>query len=212
MRARADSALLSSVAFTIALLFLIPAFWANLSIAPNRSSSVVIEAGYAAAARSASDLSVASLAIILIGLMVTWTVYVKRARWAWAVMFVVVWAWAFPLLVMPLFQGKLALTLPEWLYDALSEAGSPRMWAESIFTFTLMVFALVLPMRSLFLAGMIRKPIYRLTPRRAAFSVTGVLVILASFLAWVRLGVLYEIPSSQLNTTQRLPAPLPPGQ
>jgi len=43
-----------------------------------------------------SDLSVACLAVILIGLIITWTGYIKRERWTWFVMFIVVWAWAFP--------------------------------------------------------------------------------------------------------------------
>jgi hypothetical protein len=98
-----------------------------------------------------SDLSVVCLAIILIGLIVIWTGYVKRARSAWFVMFVVAWIWAFPLLVLPLFRGRVVLTFSEWLYDAIYQPGSDRTWAELVLIFLLMVIALLLPIKSFFL-------------------------------------------------------------
>ena len=41
------------------------------------------------------------LAILLIGLIVTWTGFISKVRWAWFVMFVIVWGWALPNLVYP---------------------------------------------------------------------------------------------------------------
>jgi len=37
------------------------------------------------------------MALISIGLIVTWTGYVKAVRSAWFIMFIIVWFWAFPL-------------------------------------------------------------------------------------------------------------------
>jgi hypothetical protein len=114
-----------------------------------------LDAGYRAAAQTMGDLGVASMAIIFIGLIVTWTGYVKRARWAWLVLFIVVWVWAFPVLVLPLFQHTIGITLAQWLSDALHQPGPPRSWGEGLVIFSLMVVALILPVKSFFRA---RKP------------------------------------------------------
>jgi hypothetical protein len=49
----------------------------------------------------------ASLAIILIGLVVTWSGFVNRVRWTWFVMFIMVWVWLFPWLILPYFRGPI---------------------------------------------------------------------------------------------------------
>ena len=64
-----------------------------------------LDAGFQAVARMTATLGVACLAMILIGLIVIWTGYVKRVRSAWLVMFVLAWAWAFPLFVFPWFTA-----------------------------------------------------------------------------------------------------------
>ncbi len=188
MRIRADSAFISGVLFTVALTSLAPAFWVGRS-----------------------ELGFASLAVILVGLIVTWTGYVKRAAWAWAIMFVIVWVWAFPLLIAPLVRSKMVVSVSEWLYAASSQSGLPRVWAEAVAAFTLMVFGLVLPIRSFFFAKNNPRPAHHLSPSQVAFSVTSALVILIALFIWIRVGVLYEIPPNELNFTQRVPAAPPPG-
>jgi hypothetical protein len=69
MRVRADSVLLSSMLHTVALLSLVrAALWDYFGT------------GFQADARTAHYLGVACLAIILIGLIVVWTGYIKRSR------------------------------------------------------------------------------------------------------------------------------------
>ena len=209
MKIRADSVFISSVLFTIALLCLIPACLANALTGRDKVALVALDAGFQAAAQAMSDLGVACLAIILVGLIVVWTGYIKRERWTWLVMLVVVWVWAFPLLVLPLLKGRIVLALSEWLYSAIYQPGSPRIWAESVLIFLLMVIALLLPIKSFFLVREIQEPSYSPSHRLIGFSVMGILVVLIALFAWVHLRV-YEIPLTELNSTQRLPPPSSP--
>jgi len=211
MRIRADSVFISSVLFTIALLWLIPAFWANVLTERDKISLAKLDAGYRLAAQTMSDLSVACLAMIAIGLIVTWAGYIKRARWTWVVMSIVVWVWAFPLLVLPLFKGRIDLTLSEWLYSAIYQPGSPRIWAEVVLIFLLMVIALLLPIKSFFLVREIQKPIHRPSPKLIGGSAVTVLLSMIALLAWIHFRV-YEIPPAELSSWQQLPPPPPPPQ
>ena len=101
MRNRVDSVFISSVLFTIALVCLIPNFWASVITKHDRIWLARLDSGDQLATLTRSDLSVVCLAVILIGLIVIWTGYLKRVRWTWAVMFILVWVWAFPLMVIP---------------------------------------------------------------------------------------------------------------
>src|SRR6267154_2815526 len=144
MKIRTDSAFVTSALFTAALVFLVPTFWANLLTQHDKIWLVKLDAGQQAASRTMSDLSVISLGIILIALIVTWTGYTQRARWTWVVMFIVVWVWAFRLLVYPLFEGKPDLSISEWLYTAIYQPGLARLWAKSVLIFLVMAVALFL--------------------------------------------------------------------
>ena len=210
MRIRADSVAVSSVLFTIALLCLIPAALRNAIAGRDKTILAKLDVGFQAEAQTASYLGIACLTIILIGLIVIWTGYVNRGRSAWLVMFVVV-LWAFPFLVMPLFSGTIALT--EWLYSAIYEAGLPRSAAESVLIFLLMVIALLLPIRSFFFVGEMQgRPIRR--PSLKLISGFAAIVLLAgtALVAWIRVGVVYEIPPDVLNMGHELPPPPPPPQ
>jgi hypothetical protein len=70
MRIRANSVFVSSALFTVALVCLVPAFWANVLTARDQIWLAKLDAGYRASAGAMSDLSVACLAVILIGLIV----------------------------------------------------------------------------------------------------------------------------------------------
>lgn len=208
MSVRADSPLISGVLFTIALVSLIPAALRNASAGRDRIALATLDAGFRAEAQTSHYLGIACSAIILIGLIVVWTGYVHRARSAWLVMFVVTWVWAFPLLV--LFGGKINVTFSEWLYDAISESGLARTYAESLLIFSLMLVALHLPIKRFFVAREVEEPIHRPSARLVGFSLIGVLVIVMALYAWIRVGVLYQIPAAELSSTQRLPSPPPP--
>jgi hypothetical protein len=211
---RRDSLFVSSVLFTIALLWLIPTFWGNVLTGRDEMALWKLDAGDMHAAETMSQLSVASLAVILIGLIVVWMGYAKRERWTWLVMLILVWVWAFPLLALPplkaLFEGRMVLTLSEWLYTAINHPRSARAWAESVLIFLLMVIALLLPIKKFFIVREIEETIHRPSPRLMGMSFVGVLVIISTLFTWIRLGVLYEIPLSELNSTQRLPSPPAP--
>jgi hypothetical protein len=209
MRIRADSVFISSVLFTIALLCLIPAGLRNALAGRHEMVFAELDAGFRAEAQTASYLGVACLAIILVGLIVIWTGYVRRARSAWLVMFVVAWVWAFPLFVLPLFRGTIILSFSDSLYSAIYQPGSPRSWVESVLIFLLMVIALLLPIKSFFLAREIQEPRQRPSPKLIGGSAVTVLVVVIALLAWIHLQAC-EISPNELNSWQQLPPPLPP--
>src|SRR5258708_20588382 len=153
MRVRADSVFISSLLFTFALLYLIrPGLWKYFA---ERYESRMDE-GFRAAAQTSHYLGVACLAIILIGLIVVWTGYVRRSRSAWFVMFIIVWFWAFPIFILHPFHYFLSrssdYTFFEMLYAAMSGPGFARYVVGLSLTFSMMVIALVLPISRFFAA------------------------------------------------------------
>ena len=110
MKIRRNALAISSILFTLALLVLMPIMmnWAlvthqsrfqDITIYPDAAipgDQVVIPNYYA-------PIGITSLTIIVIGLVVTWGGYIKGVRWSWFVMFVIVWLWALPVLVLPYF-------------------------------------------------------------------------------------------------------------
>lgn len=151
MRFRRDLVFVSSVLFTIALSCLVPWCWRFASAGRDKIALEPLDAGYRAAAHTMGDFGIACLTILSIGLLITWTGYVKSVRWAWFVMFIIVWLWAFPILVLPLFQVTIMVTLPEWVSLAIRKPGEARAWTESVLIFALMVIALALPIKTFFL-------------------------------------------------------------
>jgi len=87
-----------------------------------------------------------SLAVIAIGLIVTWAGYVKGIRWTWFVVFVIVCVWGFPVLVLPYAHSWRDLALiPRTLWRGVRESGLSRTFAEIAVIFPLMVLGLILP-------------------------------------------------------------------
>ncbi len=101
MRIRHDSVFISSVLFTAALLALVPWCWQDalegggvLGVMSRGRHVAYLEsrdAGERIAAQAMGDRGIASLTIICIGLIVTWMGYVKRLRWTWFVLLIIVW-------------------------------------------------------------------------------------------------------------------------
>jgi hypothetical protein len=135
LKIRPNSVLMCSVFFTMALLYRVPAFLKGAAY----PSDLVLQGG-----------DFASLANICVGLLVTWTGFVKRKRWAWFVMFIIVWVWAFPLWVLPFFQHTMPMTLTEWLSDAWHHWGPRRDATVDVLLFALMLTALIVPIKSFF--------------------------------------------------------------
>jgi hypothetical protein len=214
MRTRADSVSISTVLLTIALLCLIPASWGNALSGHDKVVLARLDAGLRAAAETMSYVGFASLAIILIGLIVLWTGYLKRDRSAWLVMFIIVWLWAFPLFMFPLVSAlvhrNIGLTFSETLYDAIAGPGSPRSAVESVLTFSLMMLGLLLPIRRFFGHREVEQRIHPRSARVVGVFFIGALVIMMALYAWISVGVLYEIPVTELGSAQRLPSPPPP--
>lgn len=149
LRIRHDLVFISSVLFTIALVSQIRWAWWNVLACCGDTRGP--DLWRREALRSTSVVGELMLALVIIGLIVTWTGYLKKVRWTWFVMFVVVSGLTVPLGVFPWFMHpKVFLDLPELLVDAWR--GQSFAWAflEPILTFSLMVVALFLPVKSFF--------------------------------------------------------------
>jgi energy-coupling factor transporter transmembrane protein EcfT len=90
----------------------------------------------------------ASLAIIVIGLIVTWAGYIKGVRWAWFVLFLITWGWAFPVLVLAEFHWRNMMPIAEWPPLALSGRGPQLGLTGSVLAFLLMLLALAVPVKT----------------------------------------------------------------
>jgi len=134
MKIRHNPVFVSSLLFTIALLFCLPDFLSDAAYKDTLWQAV----GFA------------SLANILVGLIVVWTGFIRGYRWAWLVMFTIVSVWAFPVLVLPIFRGKIVVTFGEWLGEAWRWPGSARIYGENIVLVSIMAVALLLPLKSFF--------------------------------------------------------------
>ncbi|HWO28644.1 MAG TPA: hypothetical protein VNO32_07575 [Candidatus Acidoferrum sp.] len=216
MRVRSDSVFISSLLHTVALLYLIrPSLWdsplwtyftPHILLAPMDN---VVFRGEAQ--------SVASLAIIIVGLIVVWTGYAKGSRPAWFVMFVIVWFWAFPrfiLSIVPLLiRERSSLTFPELLSNAILGPGLHRDIVELHLAFLVMVIGLALPMRRVFVTRKADEPAHLPSRRLTVSLLIGIPVAALALYCWLRVGVLYEIPLAQMNASlfQLAPPPPPPS-
>ena len=101
---------------------------------------------------SSSEVGELTLALVFIGLIVTWTGYLNKVRWTWFVMFILVSGLAIPLGIFPwLMHPKVFLDIPGLLVNAWKgEPGPARPILEEISIFLLMVIALLLPAKSFF--------------------------------------------------------------
>ncbi len=209
MRVRPDSVFVSSILHTIALLFFVrPALW-YYGAASDLASVARLDAGFQRESYADHYFGVACLAIILIGLIVVWTGYAKRSRPAWFVMFVIVWFWAFPVFVLSA-RGEFMPTFPEFFYDAISGPGMTTQMVRAILMFLIMVVGLVLPMGRFFIARKANEPAYLPSRRLAVSLLIGIPVVALALYCWLRVGVLYEIPTAQLYTFVEQPPPPPP--
>ena|ERR1700733_6015111 len=147
---RLDSVFVSCFLFTVTLLCLVPLSVRDALAGRDRVALQALDVGYRNAAMAIGDFGIASLAIIFIGLIVTWAGYAKRLRWTWFVMFIIVCVWAFPILILPILQIRKGILLSEWFQTAIREPSPYRDLAEFVLIFALMVIALALPIKTFF--------------------------------------------------------------
>lgn len=150
MRIRRDAVFISSVLFTISLVALVPH---NLQFASTWQQRFVQQTDRLWVQNYFMSIGFASLAIVLVGLIVIWTGYIKRVRWTWSVMFVIVWVFAFPLYMLPVLldlHAAESIHWSAWLWDAIKSPGIARDYMKGPIDFLLMMVALFLPVRSFF--------------------------------------------------------------
>jgi hypothetical protein len=152
LKIRRDAVAVSSILFTLALLILTPAMCR--AAANVRESCIWGAVGPFLWVQNCFALAgIASLAVIVTGLIVAWAGYIRGVRWTWFVMFVIVWVWAFPVLLLPfLLPWRGVETMAQSFAGAVSQSGTERSYAEVVLAFLLMVLALALPLRTFLLA------------------------------------------------------------
>ncbi len=88
----------------------------------------------------------------MIGLVVLWTAYQKKERWAWFVMLVILLSFVFPLNVLKLLLDMQTPSFA-WSYwfRGIREGYSPSIWvAVGVLDFLVMSVALLLPIKAFF--------------------------------------------------------------
>jgi hypothetical protein len=147
LRIRFDSVSVSSVLWTVCLLILIQ--WNLKWVATWRTRAVWVT-DRVARLNYESSIAFASLALEIIVLIVIWTSYQKRMRWAWFVMVVFVCVYFVPVHLLDLF---VAIKKAGWSWwpEAVRQGREGRQLALGALTeitiFTLMVIAVVVPVR-----------------------------------------------------------------
>jgi hypothetical protein len=137
----------SSILFTVVFAWAIPIFFADASTWPQKAFQ---ETDSLRVSNYLAPIGFSSLSLILIGLIVSWTEYLKGSRWAWFVMFVIVWGWAFPVMVLPILQRSHGISLGEWFHTAVREPSPYRDLAAEVLMFSLLLIALILPVKVFF--------------------------------------------------------------
>jgi len=156
LRIRHDLVFVSCVLFTIALVCLIPGVW-NLVLA-GYCGIERLHGMDRAYAHSVSDVGKLTLALVIIGLIVTWTGYLNKVRWTWFVMFILVACLAIPIGILPLIVHSRLLVgaASDLILEAIGKKPATTPWIfwrslfETISIFLLMVVALFLPVKSFF--------------------------------------------------------------
>lgn len=127
--------------------------WSNASLLHHKYTTEEMDTWFVNYVGLSGELGVTALAVIFVVLIVIWMGYVKTVRWTWFVMFLIVWGWAFPLLIWPNLLMLLRLR-PTWHLADFVETFRTSVLARGlmmdIVVFSLMLIALILPIRSFF--------------------------------------------------------------
>ena len=140
LRIRPNIFLASSLLLTPAFFWLLPSF-IQCCVSYTRTETMTQTAG------------LASLTVIIVALIVIWTWLVAGNRVAWVIIAVIVWVWAFPIMMLPLVTHIVALSLSD-LSDSVAAAWHgdhlTRIALGNTVLFLLMLVGLILPVRALF--------------------------------------------------------------
>jgi hypothetical protein len=101
----------------------------------------------------------ASITVIIVALIVIWTWLVAGSRVAWLIMAVIVWVWAFPIMMISrLHIGPVSSSqLKDWIVSAWHQDGLARVSLINPIMFSLMLIGLILPLRALFRIGKLER-------------------------------------------------------
>ena len=146
MRLNRDLRTISSVLFTFALLIPMPAMLGNAWTLRQAGFDI---AGCMEVQNYYAPIGFASLAVIIVGLIVVWTGYFRGERWTWFVLFLIAWGWAFPILVLSEFHWRNMMPIAQWPPLVPTGRGPQLGLGGSALTFILMVLALVVPVKTL---------------------------------------------------------------
>ena len=150
MRIRLDSVTVSSVLLTICPLTI--GQW-NLKWAATWQTRSIWVTDRLLRFNYESSIGFASLALVIIGLIVIWTSYQKRMRWSWFVMVVFVCVYLVPVRLLDVFFDIKRVGWP-WWPGVVRDAREGRQFAQGAIAelaiLTLMVIALLAPLRAFF--------------------------------------------------------------
>ena len=150
MRFRFDRVSVSSVLLTVCLLTLIQ--W-NLKWAATWRTRAVWVTDRVARLNYESSIAFASLALDIIVLIVIWTSYQKRMRWAWFVMVVFVCVYFVPVHLLDVLLDIKKVGW-HWWPGVVQDANEGRPFAVGALTeltiFTLMIIAVLVPVGAFF--------------------------------------------------------------
>jgi len=103
--------------------------------------------------RASDDMTqtagLASITVIIVALIVIWRWLVAGSRVAWLIMAVIVWVWAFPIMMISrLHIGPVSSSqLKDWIVSAWHQDGLARVSLINPIMFSLMLIGLILPLR-----------------------------------------------------------------
>jgi len=167
MKVRLSTTSISAVILSLCLVTSIPAALSNAST----WNELTVKLPYGAMWNILAPLGFAYLGIVAIGLIVLWTGYRERERWAWFVIFIALWFFYFPSHVLPVLLQIQHFGWPYSLYllRAFWAGGWWYCWIASLrpgsavgighwptailirpFEFLVMSIALLLPVKAFF--------------------------------------------------------------
>ncbi len=150
MRIRVNSVSVSSALLTICLLII--ARW-NLKFAATWRTRHIWVTDRVAILNYDSSIAFASLALVIIGIIVIWTSYQKRMRWSWFVMAVFLCVYFVPVNLIDVFLDITRVGWPWWsgvVRDAMEGHQFAQGAIRVLGIFMLIVIALLVPIRAFF--------------------------------------------------------------
>ena len=159
MKIRHDAPAISSALLTVGLLALVKE---NLMYASTWREATIQICERVWRQNFLMPIGFASLTLIAVGLIVIWTGYIKGVRWAWFVIFIIVWVYVFPVHMLPVLQASAFFTRTnwsQWFWDTVHGDPIARAYAHEVLDFLLLAIAVLVPVRSFFQRRSPSKPL-----------------------------------------------------